>query len=133
MSAKNNRTSTKVSVIAMNAMQTNSNASIIRNQTVGVIIIGDEILKGHVQDTNSHFLCKRFFALGVNFKVKNIYVMSDELDIIANEVAQFSKKFTHVITSGGILSTPDDVTFEGIAQSFGQQVYPHPDLVAVCK
>ena len=29
------------------------------------LVIGDEILKGHVQDTNSNFLCQRLFQLGV--------------------------------------------------------------------
>ena len=31
-------------------------------------VVGDEILKGQTQDTNSHFLCKRLFALGVEVK-----------------------------------------------------------------
>jgi hypothetical protein len=31
-------------------------------------VVGDEILKGQTHDTNSHFLCKRLFALGVQVK-----------------------------------------------------------------
>jgi len=49
------------------------------------------------------------------------------------QVQEFSKKFTHVITSGGIGPTHDDVTFEGVANAFGEHVFPHPELVAVCK
>ena len=30
-----------------------------------ISVIGDEILKGHVKDTNSHFLCQELWKLGV--------------------------------------------------------------------
>jgi len=49
------------------------------------------------------------------------------------QVEEFSKKYTRVITSGGIGPTHDDLTFEGVAQAFGEHVFPHPELVAVCK
>ncbi|XP_013410704.1 FAD synthase isoform X2 [Lingula anatina] len=99
--------------------------------TVGILIIGDEILKGQTQDTNSHFLCKRLFSLGV--KVKKITTVGDELDEIANAVKQFSAAYTHVITSGGIGPTHDDRTFEAVAKAFGESVEPHPELVALCQ
>lgn len=52
---------------------------------------------------------------------------------VAVQVEEFSKKYTHVITSGGIGPTHDDLTFKGVAQAFGERVFPHPELVAVCK
>lgn len=45
----------------------------------------------------------------------------------------FSSKYTHVITCGGIGPTHDDLTFEGVAQAFGERVVLHPELVALCK
>ncbi|RUS74386.1 hypothetical protein EGW08_017841 [Elysia chlorotica] len=95
--------------------------------TAGIIVIGDEILKGQTLDTNSNFICKKFFTLGV--KVQKISVICDEVDAIADEVALFSKKFTHVITSGGIGPTHDDMTFEGVAKAFGLKTAFHPELV----
>ena len=63
------------------------------------------------QDTNSHFMTKRLHALGV--RVSRISVIPDQLDIIAEEVKKFSGSYDHVVTSGGIGPTHDDLTFEG--------------------
>ncbi|NXX40484.1 FLAD1 synthase, partial [Tricholaema leucomelas] len=97
--------------------------------TAGIIVIGDEILKGHTQDTNSFFMCRRLRALGV--RVARISVVPDEVDAIASEVTAFSTRFTYVLTSGGIGPTHDDVTFEAVAKAFGEKVIPHPELVAL--
>ncbi|NXS59292.1 FLAD1 synthase, partial [Brachypteracias leptosomus] len=97
--------------------------------TAGIIVIGDEILKGHTQDTNSFFMCRRLRALGV--RVARVSVVPDEVDAIASEVATFAARFTYVLTSGGIGPTHDDVTFEAVAKAFGERVTPHPELAAL--
>ncbi|NXW52912.1 FLAD1 synthase, partial [Nyctiprogne leucopyga] len=97
--------------------------------TAGIIVIGDEILKGHTQDTNSFFMCRRLRALGV--RVARVSVVPDEVEAIASEVAAFASRFTYVLTSGGIGPTHDDVTFEAVAKAFGEKVTPHPELVAL--
>ncbi|XP_054834045.1 FAD synthase [Eublepharis macularius] len=99
--------------------------------TAGIIVIGDEILKGYIQDTNSFFMCKKLRSLGV--KVAKISVVPDEVDAIATEISSFSRKFTYVLTSGGIGPTHDDVTFEAVAQAFGEKVFPHPEIVDLVK
>uniref|UniRef100_A0A4X2LFX5 FAD synthase n=2 Tax=Vombatus ursinus TaxID=29139 RepID=A0A4X2LFX5_VOMUR len=52
---------------------------------------------------------------------------------IAEEVASFSTRFTHVLTSGGIGPTHDDITFEAVAQAFGDKLQPHPELEEAVK
>ncbi|XP_074538702.1 FAD synthase isoform X2 [Halichoeres trimaculatus] len=94
--------------------------------TAAILIIGDEILKGHTVDTNSTFLTKALRKLGVS--VQRITVIPDVQELIASEVALLSPRYTHLITSGGIGPTHDDVTFESIAMAFQEELYPNPEL-----
>ncbi|XP_059423737.1 FAD synthase-like isoform X2 [Carassius carassius] len=94
--------------------------------TAAILIIGDEILKGHTVDTNSAFLCRGLRKLGVT--VERITVVPDIQEVIAKEVAQLSSSVTHLITSGGIGPTHDDVTFESVAMAFGEGLHAHPEL-----
>ena len=101
-------------IVPANAMAT-SKAANPSPPTAGIIIIGDEILKGQTCDTNTHFLTRRLKNLGVN--VRRISVIPDELDTIAEEVQKFSKAYRFVFTSGGVGPTHDDITFEGKKES----------------
>ena len=95
-------------------------------KTAGIIIIGNEILSGKVQDVNAAYLLRELRVLGVN--VKKVSVIPDEIDVIATEVLTFSRQFDIVFTSGGVGPTHDDVTMEGIAKAFGRRVIRHPEL-----
>ncbi|CAL1611103.1 unnamed protein product [Knipowitschia caucasica] len=99
--------------------------------TAAIVIIGDEILKGHTVDTNSAFLTRRLRKLGVS--VQRISVIPDIQEVISSEVALLSPQFTHVITSGGIGPTHDDVTFESIAKAFQEELHQHPELSKLVK
>jgi len=94
--------------------------------TAGIVIIGNEILSGKVQDENSPYLCRELRALGV--EVKRISVVPDDVDAIATESSSLSDAYDIVITTGGVGPTHDDVTIEGIAKGLGQRVISHPDL-----
>lgn len=89
------------------------------------------ISQGHTQDTNTYFLCRTLRSLGV--QVCRVSVVPDEVTTIAAEITSFSSRFTHVLTAGGIGPTHDDVTFEAVAQAFGDELKPHPELEAAIK
>ena len=76
----------------------------------GIIIIGDEILKGQTLDTNTHFLTQNLHRRGI--RVVRVSVIPDDIETISCEVKTFSEKYDFVLTSGGIGPTHDDVTFE---------------------
>jgi molybdenum cofactor synthesis domain-containing protein len=95
-------------------------------KTAGIVIIGNEVLSGKTQDTNSYFLCTELRRLGV--EVQKISTIQDVIEIIGAEVAAFSRRFDFVFTTGGVGPTHDDVTIEGIAHGFGVNVVRHPDI-----
>ena len=90
------------------------------------MIIGNEVLSGKTQDINSHFFCSELRRLGV--EVQKISTIQDQIELIGQEVAEFSRRYDYVFTSGGVGPTHDDVTIDGIAHGFGLKVVRHPDI-----
>jgi molybdenum cofactor synthesis domain-containing protein len=100
-------------------------------KTAGIILVGNEILSGKIEDANAAFLCRELRGLGVD--VRRISVIPDEVGTIAAEIAAFSRDHDVVFTSGGVGPTHDDVTIEGAARALGVGVVRHPDLVALLR
>ncbi len=94
--------------------------------TAGIILIGDEILSGKVVDENAAFLTRELRELGV--ALRRVVVIPDVLDEIGETVRDFSRRFDHVFTSGGVGPTHDDLTMAGVALAFGQKIARHPAL-----
>jgi FAD synthetase len=98
-------------------------------KTAGIVLIGNEILSGKVVDANAAYLCRELRSLGVS--VRKIAVVPDEVDAIATEVAEFSRAYDVVFTSGGVGPTHDDVTMDGVARAVGARVVRDPRLVSL--
>ena len=84
--------------------------------TAAIIVIGDEILSGRTQDTNSNFIAKNLLIEGI--KLEEIVVIKDDKKTIIDRVKNFSEKYSYVFTTGGIGPTHDDITSESIAEAF---------------
>lgn len=95
-------------------------------KTAGIIIIGDEILSGKVQDYNSFFMAQELWSHGV--RLCRISIITDSIDEIAEEVRTYSEKFDFVFTSGGIGPTHDDVTIAGVSRGFDVRTVVDPSL-----
>ena len=93
-----------------------------------MIVIGDEILDGFVQDTNSGFVAGRLHALGI--PLDRIVTVPDQASAIqeALTVELGRARPRVVLTSGGIGSTPDDLTMAAVAAYLGQELVVQPDV-----
>ena len=68
--------------------------------TAGCIIIGDEVLGGKTVDSNSAYMAKFCFKLGMN--LKRVEVIGDDEGEIVEATRRMSDKYDFVVTSGGI-------------------------------
>lgn len=102
-------------------------AAVPAPETAAIVVIGDEILTGKVVDSNSPWLLRELFALGL--RVRTVRVVGDTIDDIASALRECAGACDVVFTSGGIGPTHDDVTYAGIAVAFGRPLRQHPELV----
>lgn len=102
-----------------------------RAPTAAIIVIGDEVLSGKVEEQNARFLVRELRQLGVG--VRRIEVIPDVPAEIAASVRTASSAFDHVFTSGGIGPTHDDVTIAAIAAAFSVPVIRNAELEATIR
>ena len=99
------------------------------NIQASIIIIGNEILSGRTQDTNTSTLANWFNSIGV--KVSEVRVIPDEENIIIETVNLLRKKFDYVFTTGGIGPTHDDITAASISKAFAKKYEIHKDAYKI--
>jgi len=92
--------------------------------TVELFVIGNEILIGDIQDTNTHWLCNQIHSLGG--RVERVTVLRDIEEIISAEIqAALVRGADLIITSGGLGPTADDLTLAAVARGAGLKTCLH--------
>ncbi|MGB0960458.1 MAG: competence/damage-inducible protein A [Halocynthiibacter sp.] len=99
------------------------------NPTAAMIVIGDEILSGRTQDTNTRFLAQALTKNGID--LLEARVIADDPDVIKQTVAQLSAQVNYVFTSGGIGPTHDDITADCVAAAFDRPIDVRSDARAL--
>ncbi len=98
------------------------------NKTAAVLVIGDEILSGRTQDSNSSHIARFLGALGID--LKEIRVVPDiEAEIVAGLNA-LRRRYDLIFTTGGIGPTHDDITADAVARAFDVGIGYHPEAYA---
>src|SRR6201995_1087889 len=96
--------------------------------TAAILVIGDEILSGRTQDTNTSYIARFLGALGID--LREARVVPDVEKEIVDALNALRSRYTYVFTTGGIGPTHDDITFEAVAAAFGVGCYYHPEAIA---
>ncbi|ELZ40713.1 competence/damage-inducible protein A [Halorubrum tebenquichense] len=87
---------------------------------VALITVGDELLSGDTVNTNANWLAGELSERGV--AVGRILSIPDDRAEIAARVREYAAAFDAVIVTGGLGSTPDDVTMEAVADAFDREM-----------
>ena len=97
--------------------------------TAAVLVIGDEILSGRTQDTNTRDIARYLGVIGVD--LAETRTVPDVMEEIVEALNALRSRYDYVITTGGIGPTHDDITADAVAQAFEVELYEHPDIIAM--
>ena len=96
--------------------------------TAAILTIGNEIVSGDTENTNASWLARRLAPLGV--EVRLIAALPDEIDEIARFVREHAPAVEFLLVTGGLGGTPDDLTREALAASFGVEQEEQSEVAA---
>ena len=96
-----------------------------KKTNAAILIIGNEILSGRTQDTNTSTLSLWLNSIGV--KVEEVRVIPDIEKTIVDSVNSLRKVYDYIFTTGGIGPTHDDITAQSIAKAFNLKYEIHKE------
>jgi molybdenum cofactor synthesis domain-containing protein len=96
--------------------------------TAAMLVIGDEILSGRTQDSNSNYVARQLATLGID--LREIRVVGDEEAEIVAALNALRARYDFIFTTGGIGPTHDDITADAVARAFGVGIGYHPEAYA---
>ncbi len=96
-------------------------------RSIGIIVIGNEVLSGKVRDENTPFLIDSFNRAGL--RVGEVAIVADIVPRLAEVIRGFSARFDLVITTGGVGPTHDDCTWQAVAIALDQPLELHQEMI----
>ncbi|KAH7289895.1 hypothetical protein KP509_30G023100 [Ceratopteris richardii] len=91
-----------------------------------IIVVGDEILQGDVEDNLGPFLNKKLHSFG--WAVTRRVIIPNDIDAISEEVEQRAEVNDLVFVVGGVGSLHSDVSLAGVAKAFGVRLAPDEEF-----
>ena len=94
-----------------------------------ILIIGNEILSGRTQDTNTSTIAIWLNSIGVN--VAEVRVIPDIEETIVDTLNLLRSTYDYVFTTGGIGPTHDDITAQSVSKAFGIKYEVHKEAFKI--
>ena len=85
---------------------------------IGLVVIGDELLKGETQDRNLFWIGKYLRSIG--HRLSETVIIPDTLKEISTTLSKFHESYDLTIVSGGLGPTKDDRTKQALSLFSGE-------------
>ena len=96
--------------------------------TAEILAIGNELLLGEVQDTNTHYLCRQLTGLGG--QVTRAQILPDDIGVLSAELQQSLRRAPALLlTTGGLGPTGDDQTLTAVAVAASLPLQLHDEAL----
>ncbi|MEE2902939.1 MAG: competence/damage-inducible protein A [Myxococcota bacterium] len=95
--------------------------------SAAILIIGNEVLSGKVEEENAKYMIRGLRKAGVD--LKRVSIVRDDIDVIAAEVEIMSGEHDVVFTSGGVGGTHDDVTIKAVSKALGVALVQNQEIL----
>ncbi len=104
----------------------------VRQKSVEILVVGNELLNGTTPDTNSFWLSKQLSKIA--FIVRRKITVRDELQVISLAFREsISRKPDWIFSLGGLGPTFDDLTAEGLALALRKKLRVNPEAVRMLR
>ena len=94
---------------------------------VGLAVIGDEVLMGEVLDENVSFIGREIVRIGADLAY--VSILPDNLDFLVRHLSWMKGEFDWVVSTGGIGTTPDDLTRDAVSAVTGRALQEDPEAL----
>lgn len=92
-----------------------------------IISIGNEIITGHIVDTNAAYLSGMLITVGI--PTVGVQQVGDEINLMVRAMRQAAEVSDVIIITGGLGPTDDDITREAVAKYLGAPLELRADLL----
>ncbi len=90
---------------------------------VGVVILGDEVLKAETREANIAYMLPLLNEWGAD--VAFCAILPDEVSTVVRHLRRYLEEADLLVLTGGIGPTPDDITREAVAAAAGVPLVVH--------
>uniref|UniRef100_A0A7S4PB57 FAD synthase n=1 Tax=Guillardia theta TaxID=55529 RepID=A0A7S4PB57_GUITH len=117
----------RIKALTQSAIGPDGQRSNTAGDTAAVLIIGDEIVSGLIEEDYSHILGGALQNVGI--ALKQVMKIENDVDVIAFMVRRMSPVHKYLFIAGGTGAGHEDVTLTAVAKAFGTGMQRHPKLL----